>query len=700
MSFLSPLFLFAVAAIGLPLIIHLLNLKRPQKVAFSTLAFFKELQKTTIRKIKIKRYLLLFVRLLAIASLALVLSRPFLPPGLGGGNTKSAALNVILLDNSISMGRIGEKGPLFEQAKEIITALEGSSKEIDRFIFQTTNGEEQFASVIGHSQLLGRIESVTISDGGNYTEERLKSIIKILEDSPYENKRIFLVTDGQMSQLIGLNEIESIPRTISTTLFNLGDVAVQNTVISSLETSSNMIGVGLPVILSVEIRNQSEIPVANQFVTLEFEGNIVGQYSVSLTANTSQTYNFEVIPSEIGTSGGRISLEGDEFVADNSMFFTIQVPASREILWVTDTNRVPGRLSYTQLVLDASNQSNAQLTYQKIGIDEFGSIGIENFEAIIFDGIRSIPEFGFERLQNYVQNGGGIVIFPSEQSDIASYNNFLNLYNAGEFIGVVGDYASFNPIASGNEFQEDHPIFTELFDAEENEEIRITKPEIFYYYRFLPSGSPGGFNVISLNTGDPMIREKRFGDGRIIISTIGTDPGWSNFGLKPLFAPFYYRSLLYVASSAQGGLVEHTLGKSFAWQGNMNPQDLIISVGEDEIIPEVRNSSVGIEVNYPAINWEPGFVTLSNQQKEIRIAVNMDRSESEFISINEDVLLQSELNIRMVNTLEIAEEALNNEILASGFGREIWQWFMWAGLFFLIVESLISAFYKTETSGG
>ena len=65
MSFLSPLFLFAVAAVGLPLIIHLLNLKRPQKVAFSTLAFFKELQKTAIRKIQIQRYLLLFIRLLA-----------------------------------------------------------------------------------------------------------------------------------------------------------------------------------------------------------------------------------------------------------------------------------------------------------------------------------------------------------------------------------------------------------------------------------------------------------------------------------------------------------------------------------------------------------------------------------------------------------------------------------------------------------
>ncbi len=698
MSFLSPLFLFAVAAIGLPLIIHLLNLKRPQKVAFSTLAFFNELQKTTIRKIRIKRYLLLFVRLFAIVCLALVLARPFLPPGLGGGDNKSAALNVVLLDNSISMGRIGEKGPLLEQGKQIILELEASSKEIDRFIFQTTNGEEPFASVIGHSQLLRRIEETEISSGGNYTGQRLESLISILNDSPYENKRLFIVSDGQLSQLQGLSEIEDVPRTITTTLFNLGDVAVQNTMITSIETSSDMIGVRLPVVLSVEVQNRSEIPVSNQFVTLEFDGSIVGQYSISLQANASQTFNFEVIPTNTGTTSGKISIEGDEFVSDNSTYFTIQVPERREVLWVTSSDQALQNVSYTQLVLDASNQSDAQLSYEKIAINDFESANFEAFEAIIFDGVRSIPEFAFDRLQNFVQNGGGIVLFPSEQSDIQSYNEFLNLYNAGEFIGVVGDYASFNSIASGNQIQVDHPIFTELFDADENEQIRVTNPEIFYFYRFRPSTSPGGFNVITMNTGDPLFREKRFGDGRVMISAIGNDPGWSNFGVKPLFAPFYYRSLLYVASSAEGGLIEHVLGNEFTWTGSISPDNLVLKNGDDEIVPEIRNSSLGIELSYSALNWEPGFVTIQNEQEEYQIAVNLNKSESEFVTMDDQILSESALRIRTVNTAEIPEQALTNEIIASGFGREIWQWFMWAGLFFLVLESLISAFYKTETS--
>ena len=84
MNFLNPLFLLGLLAVAVPVIIHLINLQRPQKVAFSTLSFFNELRKSTIRRIRIKQYLLLALRTLAIFFLALALARPFLPPTITG----------------------------------------------------------------------------------------------------------------------------------------------------------------------------------------------------------------------------------------------------------------------------------------------------------------------------------------------------------------------------------------------------------------------------------------------------------------------------------------------------------------------------------------------------------------------------------------------------------------------------------------
>ncbi|MCR9134003.1 MAG: BatA and WFA domain-containing protein [bacterium] len=697
MSFLSPLFLFAVAAVGLPLIIHLLNLKRPQKVAFSTLAFFKELQKTTIRKIQIKRYLLLFIRLLAVACLALVLARPFLPPGVSTGNNNAPSLNVIVLDNSISMQRIGQDGPLFEQAKSIIETIEASSKESDRFIIQTTNGEATFNSIIGHSQLLRRTEEAAISDGGNYAIERMQTVSGILDESPYQNKHIFLITDGQQSQFSELGELD-LSETISLTMFNLGDVAVQNTRILDVSTSSTMIGRGLPVTVSVEVKNDAAVPVSNQFITLEVDGRIAGQYSVSLPADGIQTYSFEVIPSQIGTLKGAVRIEGDEFTADNSYYFSLLVPESRSIVWVTDPNAAPTEISYTNLVLNASNQNDATLNTQRVTLNDIESVDYQNTEAIILDGLTSIPAFILPRLQEFVQNGGGLMFFPSEQGDIQNYNAFLQQFNVGQFQSVIGEFASFNSIAKGTQIQEDHPIFTELFETDGENPIRVANPDIFYYYKLRASNSPGGFDLISLNSGDPLIREKQFGEGRILISSIGTGVEWSNFSVKPLFAPFFYRSLMYVASSDAGGLLTHELGQPFSFSGDVDANTVRIIKNEEEIIPESRNTGLGTTISYDAENWQPGFVAINDEAKTIDVAVNFPRNESDFFSMDESTFESISQNARLVAVNEIDETNLNNEVIASGFGREIWNWFMWLGLVFLVIESLIAAFYKTESS--
>lgn len=698
MSFLSPIFLFAMAAVGLPLIIHLLNLKRPQKIRFSTLAFFKELQKTTIRKIRIKRYLLLILRLLAIVCLAIVLARPFLPPGSGNGMESHApSLNAILIDNSISMSRIGEKGPLFEQARDIIKSIEESSKDSDRFIFQVTNGGAEYNTIIGHNQLLRRVEEAELISSGNYAGNRINGLLDVLEEAPYENKRLFIISDGQRSQFSEALTSDRETRTISTTFINLGDVEVQNTMITSLESSTNMIGTGLPVKLEVNVFNEGGVPVSNQYVSLEFEGELVGQYSVSLEPESGRVYSFEVIPSGTGSSNGKIFIEGDEFTLDNDYFFSIQVPETRKILWVRnkDTNR--DLINYTEVMLQASGDNDAQLSYTEAGIEILGTSDISNFDAIVLDGLSSVPEFAFSKLLEFVQGGKGVVFFPSETGNIQIYNEFLKQFNAGSFTNISGDYTSFKSIAKASRLQEDHPVFAGLFDLSEEEELRVANPDIYYYLRFKPSASPGGFNILELNNNDPLVREKRFGEGRLIISAIGNDPGWSNFAVKPLFAPLYYRTLLYAASSDEGGFDEHILGTQFQWTGNLNLSSSVLKIGEEEIIPETEVTPAGTKLEYPAEDWSPGWVSVSDGEHTYSVAVNLSRSESEFIQLDENEDETRLGGLAFVDAYELGGESLQNEIKASGFGREIWSWFMLAGLFFLVLESLVSVFYKAET---
>ncbi|MBD3617839.1 MAG: BatA domain-containing protein [Gracilimonas sp.] len=698
MSFLNPIFLFALIAVGLPLLIHLLNLKRPRKVAFSTLAFFRELKNTTIRRIRIKKYLLLLLRVAAIGCLALVLARPFLPPGLSGGGTAQApALNAVLLDNSISMFRIGKQGPLFDYAREIVGKIEESAKDDDRFMLQLTNGEGEYSNILSRANLQKTLEGAEIMPAGNFIKNRLTGLIESVREAPYQNKNIFIITDGQLSQLNDLQEMDL--NDITLTFIDVGDVDVQNTIVSDISTSTNMIGANIPFILNVELANRSSVNAVNQFVTLDFEGQNAGQYSIALEPNERKTFTFEITPSQTGSAKGKLEIEGDEFQPDNEYYFTVQVPETRNILWVHEQSRLSDYVSYTGAMLRVAGENDAQLAYQEVSPNAFETTDLSKFDAIILDALKTVPEYSFQLLQDYVQNGGGLMFFPSENGTLSNYNSFFSKFNAGRFEGLQGEYASFNSVAKADELLEDHPAFNGLFEREQNEQLRFTNPDIYYYLKLSKSPSGTGFDLMTMNNGDVLMYEKRFGEGSLMIASIGNDPGWSNFPVKPLFAPFYYRLLLYSASSDQGGFANYRLGDPFSWQGNIDGEKAVINVGEDEIKPTVDVVPSGIRLRYPAEEWTPGWVTVTDETKEYVLSANLNSTESDFREITEEQLqdLMGNTDFTWLEAGEMEEEELQDEIMSSGFGKEIWNWFMLAGLLFLIAETFVSMWYKAET---
>lgn len=698
MSFLNPFFLIALLAVGLPLLIHLLNLRRPQKVAFSTLTFFRELKKTTIRRIRIKKLLLLLLRLAAITCFALVLARPFLPPGFSsGGNSSAPSLNAFLLDNSISMSRIGNKGPLFDYGKEIIKEIEASSKEGDRFMLQVTNGEGEMTNLLSSANLLNILEQAEVKPSGNYIFSRLMGLIESVQESPYQNKNIFIITDGQESQLSGLNELNSDD--IVLTIIDAGNVQIQNTFVSNVNSSTNMIGANIPFILNVELTNNSELPAVNQFVTVEFEGEMAGQYPVSMQSGETKVFSFEITPSSTGPARGLISIEGDEFQPDNTYYFAFQVPETRNILWVREQTADANYSSYTGTMLRAAGENDAQLNYQVADPEVFETVNLTDFDALILDGIETIPEYAFSPIQDFVQNGGGLLLFPSENGNINNYNSFLSGYNAGRFSGIQGEYASFKAIASGDELLENHPAFSGLFELSEEEQLVFTSPDLYYYYKLETSGTGTAFNLLSMNNGDVLVHEKRFGEGSLVVTTIGNDPGWSNFPVKPLYAPFYYRILLYAASSDNSDFMNHELGNNFSWRGNIDGENAVIRINEQEIKPVADVVSSGIRLQYPAQDWSSGWITITDNEHEYVVSANLNKAESDFTEYTREQFgAQTDaVSVNWIEAAELGEEELQTRIMASGFGKEIWNWFMLAGFLLLIAETMVSMWYKTET---
>src|SRR5215475_6988996 len=104
MNFLAPAFLAGIAAIAIPVLIHLINRERKVVVEFPSLMFLERIPYRSVRRQKIRHLLLLVMRCIAIALLVAAFARPFFEKHQQAITGTGARELVVLLDRSSSMG--------------------------------------------------------------------------------------------------------------------------------------------------------------------------------------------------------------------------------------------------------------------------------------------------------------------------------------------------------------------------------------------------------------------------------------------------------------------------------------------------------------------------------------------------------------------------------------------------------------------
>ncbi|MDZ7690504.1 MAG: VWA domain-containing protein [Balneolaceae bacterium] len=629
-------------------------------------------------------------------------------PSMGGAtdDTSQPRLSVLLVDNSPSMNRIGSEGPYFEQALQVARQVIQHSKNSDRFIVAGTNSTEQGMQMVNAARALDLLEEVEVNNTGNHINQTIRNVADQLQNSALQQGVIYLLTDAQESQLNDLKEIESLKlsqnRQLGMQIITVGSSSQPNIAVSNIQLQSTMLSQGNPVTLQVEVRNFGNAGAANQFVSLEVGNRMASQYEVSLEPGAAKELSFEIVPQKTGDISGKVVIEGDEISFDNERYFVINIPQTRSVLLVNETEDDASEfVSYLQPALEAARRSNTQIEFTRIRPAEVDQSNWLQNDVIILDGLRQVPEYWYEDLQRYVQNGNGLLFFPSEQGNIQNYNSFLGLFNAGQFSDIRGEYASFKPTAKIEGLVEGHPILDGMFEKEEDEDIQIDLPELFFYYQFEQASSTGSYTVLSSTTGDEILVEQRFGDGRMLVSTLGTDPGWSNFPVNALFAPIYYRSVLYASSSEQGGLNSYELGGEFVWTGNLPTQTVDLTLDEVNYKPEVQNMPSGVTVRYSGHGWTPGILNINAGEQQHLVAVNQDITESDFNTLPQEELESfSDNSVTITNVLnasELSEDNLITELQSASMGREIWNWFIWIALLLLIAETVTSKMYRAES---
>lgn len=696
MTFLNPAILFGLLAASIPILIHLLNLRKLKRIEFSTLQFLKELQKNKIRKIKLKQWLLLALRVLIIFCIVMAFARPTIV-GVSIGGTTSAAKTTALfiLDNTFSMSAVDQDGSYFNQAKETIKDLLKQFEEGDEVgLLLVSHQPEEIELTSNLIKFEQMVDEAKISFASNKLNNAIIKTAEVIGDAKNFNKEIYLLTDFQNGRLTAEDEItdlsEQLGEQVRLYTFNFAGKEITNFGIDEVKLKTQIFEKDKPVKFEAALNNYSTRAKENLVVSLFMNGERSAQQSVNLNAGETKTIPLEA-PAKLSSHNEAIvEIEEDEFLQDNQRFTSFFIPEKIPVLILNDKNS-DSRLIALALK-SVTNKDYFEITIKNI--DQVSTVQLDNFQVIIF--VSSDFSKTVEKVNQFLNTGKGIIIFPSSETASANFNSSLKLFGLDISKGLVksdqGQSVRFN------EVDFNHPLFENIFIDEKKKQVE--SPDINTYFKINPSGK--GKTIISLEDESSFLSEYSINNGKILVFSIAPVFPWSDFAVKSIFAPVVTKSVMYL-SNVNTGEKNYLSGESI----NINisertlPQIKVIRPGNTEEIINLEPNQNSDFLTYHN-TYEAGTYKFYSGDKILSVVnVNTDPAESvtDYVSDNDfDEYLQK-INFKGMHVSIDKGENPEQMILQARFGSELWRYFLLAAILLALIEMTIARNAKKEIEG-
>lgn len=708
MTFLNPLLLFGLAAAAIPLILHLLNLRKLRTIEFSTLSFLKELQRTSIRRLKLRQILLLIVRTALIVFIVLAFARPALRGSMLGTIGSHAHTSVVIIfDDSFSMAVSDDRGERYRQAKAAANQILELLKDADEVAVlrlsdlpkltmeEPTRDRESVRRIIAESAL---------TFGSGSMDEAIRLAAKVLDKSKNANKEVYFVSDLQRT-LFQMKESPAeqlfVPQTRIFAI-DIGSDGIRNAAIDSVSVHSRIIEAGRPLSIWARVRNFGDVPLRDHVVSLYFDGTRVAQRNVDVPAWGSAAVELTAPPRRAGFIGGRVAIEEDALEQDNRRWFTLSVPERIRVLMVAPSQ---ADVRYLSLVLGATSTDSAAALFniRLVAPQQFGSVELSGIDVVLCANVPSFSTGDVERLKSFVDQGGGLILIPGDATNIENYNaTILTALSISRFEGIIRKTDDTQSPLTLSSIDFDHPVFSEVYES--GGRRQRTQPDgVNVFTAIRRQVGKEGRMIISLSDQTPFLSEHAHGSGIVLIFSSALVSSWTDLPVRGMFAPLVHRAMMY---SAVRGHDKHDLRVGdvptikIPFRDRRSSADAEYTVrssdGTDEIIPaNFITTPVGASLVVANIRFLlPGIHEVRNKERVLStFAVNVDPSESDLRKIDGfdlvTVLASYGIEEKQILITPSGVE-VHASILQSRFGVELWKLCLIAALIFALIEMVLA----------
>lgn len=666
MGFLAPWFLAALAAVGLPVYIHLLRRQTTTPKPVSSLMFFERGIQSSTRHRKL-RYLLLFaLRALLVVLLALVFANPFVRRSSTSLNDR---LMVVVVDNSFSM-RAGTR--LADAKREALEVL-ATRRPSQRAQVMSLGGELQVLTqaIQDSGALRAAVENIQPGDShGNFGE--LGRGMRALTETVHTPVDLHLFSDMQTSNMPTNFADMVMPGNVSLVLHSVTKTVVPNWTVESVEAPGLLVDPKKARVLAVIAGHQT--PAATRTVSLVINGTVGAIKKVDVPADGRATVAFESLDVPYGASRCEVRIDAaDGFAADDSSFFAVKRADPERVLFVHQAADSRSQL-YFGSALSAAAQ--ASFVLQPIVADQAADVDPTKYAFVVLSDVSSIPSILENSLLRYVQNGGSVLIAAG-----MSEGHRQKIPVFGENATDARYYSRTGGFSTVGQVDTSHPA---MKDAGGWVDAKI------YYATVVDAGRSRV--VARLADGVPLVMDKQMGQGHVLLFASGFDNVTNDLPLNPAFVPFVDESARYLAG------VERLSGArvvdSFVALRSVT-NDAASAGATVQVIGPDGKRPMSLQEEATAQSFQlthAGFYQIRFANgRDALIAVNPDRRESGLDLIPADVLkLWSGSGGSDASSTEAAKIAATEE---KKNPYSLWWWIMLMILFAAVAESVVASRY-------
>lgn len=664
MLFSHPAFLWGLLAVAIPVIVHLFSFRRYRKVYFSNVERLSELQTEQRRRSKLRQWLVLAMRVLAVVFLVLAFAQPVIPSSKDTVRSGNTAVS-IYVDNSFSMGNASADGTLLDAARQKVREVVDAYSVSDRFQLITNDMKGSEMRWLNRDELLVALDEVVPTPASPMMSLVAQRQVDFLQQTGARTRHAYVVGDFQRSTA----DLAAMPADSSVlfTLVPLSAVEADNLYIDSVALDAPAYFSGGAVTVGVTVGNSGSRDAEKVPVKLTIAGRERAMTTVDVAAGATVRSDLVFRLDETGWVDGCVSIEDYPVTFDDNYYFSFHVGNRIRVLQL-DGGRP--NMSLRRLF-----DGDSAIQYQRA---ERLQHDLTQYDFVILNEPPQLASGEVQQLAQWVTDGGSLLVAPAaDGAGVSALNELLSALQAPQLDRWVHRRVKASVV------DYDNVLYRGVFSGRSDE---MEMPTVQGHYSYARAQAIRQ-SVITLDDGGDMLEVTPAGEGRLYLFTMPLSDGQTDFVNQALFVPTLFNMALY---SRPLPPASHVLGSAGpvmlqgTYESGGRPPELTDG-NELHLLPDVRRIGGRQQLVLHGELVRDGIYTLGEEH----LAFNYPRRESmmQFLERSEIAkAIEGRVGLTLVRS---ADKPVTDELRTRDGGRRLWRLCIVLALVALAAETVL-----------